>query len=89
MFFCFQSIEGWSESYIYLRDDTREAMVNRMTPVLAYMLGETLRCSELLENREIAQQYTQYSFDLAFKQGISLEEHLVAIRDLKSTPVQK
>jgi len=86
MFFGLQSIEGLSESYIYLREDAREVRVDRETSALAYMLGETLRCSELLKNRESAQQYAQHSFELAFKYGISLEGHLEDMREIKGNP---
>ncbi len=56
--------------------EIHEERVDYMTSIFSYMLGESLRRSNLLENKILGQQYIQYSFDLAYKHGLTAEEHL-------------
>jgi len=59
-----------------------EAQTDHTASIIAYMLGKNLRYSKWQKNRDSALLYIQYSFDLAFKHGISLEEHLETLRSV-------
>ncbi len=62
--------------------EIHEERVDYLTSILSYMLGESLRCSNLLENKILGQQYMQYSFDLAYKHGFTAEEHAKTLSDI-------
>ncbi len=59
-----------------------EAQIDYTASIVAYMLGKNLRDSRWPKDRASALQYIQYSFDLAFKHGITLEEHLETLRSV-------
>jgi len=64
--------------------EIHEERVDYMTSILSYMLGESLRRSNLSENKILGQQYIQYSFDLAYKHGLTTEEHLKTLAGIYS-----
>jgi len=63
-------------------ENERIRRIDHFASILAYMLGDSLKDSKWSKNRELADQYLKYSFQLALKHGITLKEHATTLRSI-------